>query len=160
MKNLTQNSKKIKPERDQLEMSIFLNAKTQNLPILAICRGIHVINAALGGTIIQDIESTVPNCVQHTQKASSGTPTHNISIEEDSFLYGSLGLSEVRINSFHHQALGKVAPTLKVTARAHDGIIEAVEGINKDDSLIIGVQWHPEDMVNDLSYTAFVYRIY
>jgi putative glutamine amidotransferase len=117
---------------------------------LAICRGLHILNTALGGQIIQDIESSVPNCIQHTQKTSRETPTHTIKIEEDSFLFSSLGVNEIRVNSLDHQAIRTVTSGLKVTAQSCDGIIEAVEGINKEDSLILGVQWHPEDMRNDL----------
>lgn len=136
-------------ERDQFEIGLVQAARKQKIPIMAICRGVHVLNVALGGTIIQDIESIVPNCIQHTQKASSKTPSHSVKINENSLLSSILGLHEVRVNSFHHQALDKIAPTLKETGMASDGIVEAVESINMGEGWMLGVQWHPEEMGTD-----------
>ena len=136
-------------ERDQFEIGLVQAARKRKVPILAICRGVHVVNVALGGTILQDIESIVPNCIQHTQKASSKTPSHTVKIEGNSSLSTILGAQEVRVNSFHHQAVNTLALGLKVTAQAHDGIIEAIEAINMEEGWMLGVQWHPEEMGND-----------
>ncbi|MGV3467253.1 MAG: gamma-glutamyl-gamma-aminobutyrate hydrolase family protein [Heyndrickxia sp.] len=136
-------------ERDQFEIGLVQAATKQKVPILAICRGVHVLNVALGGTIMQDIESIVPNCVQHTQKASSKTPSHTVKINKNSLLSYILGSHDVRVNSFHHQAVDKVAPVLKVSGLASDGIVEAVEVIQKEEGWMLGVQWHPEEMETD-----------
>jgi len=141
--------KKTIVERDQFEIGLVLEARKQKLPILAICRGVHVLNVALGGTIMQDIESMVPNCIQHTQKATSKTPSHSVKINENSLLFSILGSHEARVNSFHHQAVDKVAPLIKTTGLANDGIVEAVEAIQKDGGWMLGVQWHPEEMGTD-----------
>ncbi|MBS4174683.1 gamma-glutamyl-gamma-aminobutyrate hydrolase family protein [Bacillus sp. FJAT-49736] len=135
--------------RDQFEVGLVQAARKQKIPILAICRGVHIMNVAMDGTIMQDIESIVPNCIQHTQKASSKTPSHSIKINENSLLFSILGLHEARVNSFHHQAVNNVAPGLKVTARANDGIIEAIEAMNMENGWMLGVQWHPEEMGMD-----------
>jgi len=137
---------KTKLERDQFEISLVQEARKKKVPVLAICRGMHVLNVALGGTLLQDIESIVPNCIQHTQKASSETASHSVKINKNSLLFSILGLHAVRVNSFHHQAVNNLAPGIKVTARAFDGIIEAIEAMNMEENWLLGVQWHPEEM--------------
>ncbi|MGT2911830.1 gamma-glutamyl-gamma-aminobutyrate hydrolase family protein [Streptococcus cameli] len=127
-------------ERDLFELALMKEALLQNKPIFTVCRGTQLFNVLMGGTLYQDI----PN---HWQTAASATPVHDIGIEKDSLLATIYG-EHASINSFHHQAIKKLAPDLIITARSSDdGIIEAIE--RKDQYPYLGVQWHPELMVED-----------
>ncbi len=133
-----QNVKKLVPERDHVELFMTREAFERRIPILGICRGIQTLNVALGGTLIQDLTD-----LQHYQDAEGYVLTHTIRIAKDSLLAELLGTTETRVNSFHHQAVEEVAPSLKATAWAADGTIEAVE--SKDPSrFVLGVQFHIE----------------
>lgn len=111
------------------------------LPIFGICRGIQAVNVAFGGTLLQDIPSEVKGALQHDQDAPPANPCHFVTIEPDSFL-GQFMPAQAEVNSFHHQAVGKLGEGLRVTAKSRDGIVEALE--NTSGSPIIAVQWHPE----------------
>jgi len=117
------------------------------LPVLGICRGIQAYNVFAGGTLIQDIPSDKPGCLQHHQEAPEDQPSHDIRITDiDSLLAGIFGEDRVAVNSFHHQAVKEVAPGLAVTARAPDGVIEALEDPGARWRVL--VQWHPERMLH------------
>ena len=122
-------------------------ALTEGLPLLAICRGIQVLDVAAGGTLIQDIPTQVPGALSHSSVA--GRPqaviAHPVEVEADSRLAALVGAGEVGVNSAHHQAAGTVGAGLVVTARAPDGVIEGLEA--PDHPFCVGVQWHPEVMV-------------
>ncbi|HEX9997015.1 MAG TPA: gamma-glutamyl-gamma-aminobutyrate hydrolase family protein [Abditibacterium sp.] len=130
------------PARDATEFLALEFALKRGLPVLGICRGIELINVAMGGTLIQHISSG-ENAVKHDSKGFAGLLLHTISIETDSLLFQILGANEIAVNSFHHQATGEVGAGLRVTARAKDGIIEALE--SSDGRPILGVQFHPEE---------------
>ncbi|USG63727.1 gamma-glutamyl-gamma-aminobutyrate hydrolase family protein [Brevibacillus ruminantium] len=130
------------PERDDVEIELVQYALDHNIPLLAICRGVQILNVALGGTLIQDIPSQVKQPLQHSQKAERGRDTHWVTIEEGSWLAHIFEAEQIRVNSLHHQALKDVASELKIVAKASDGIVEAVEYTGS--SFAIGVQWHPE----------------
>ena len=122
----------------------------QGKPILAICRGIQILNVSLGGKLYQDIPSQTANEICHYQdSAARGEMTHSISILQDSNLCNIVGKTEMYVNSYHHQAVKDLAAPLlpmalaPVAATAPDGIIEAVES---EDGRILGVQWHPESL--------------
>ena len=136
------------PLRDETELSLVRAAVAAKLPVMGICRGIQVVNIALGGTLFQDIPSQcgAKNTVVHDQTGylTSDYPSHKIRVEEDSVLHGITGKKEMQVNSFHHQAVKDIAPGLRATAWAEDGIIEAVESAGSN--FILGVQWHPERM--------------
>ncbi len=136
----------ISPCRDYSELYIARKAVMLNKPILGICRGIQVLNIAFGGTIYQDISAQFEdgNYVKHSQTAPKWYPTHSINIEENSLIHHIFNGTNIRVNSFHHQAVKDVAPEFKVAAVAEDGIIEAIE--RKDGNFAVGVQWHPELM--------------
>ncbi|WP_409291918.1 gamma-glutamyl-gamma-aminobutyrate hydrolase family protein [Peribacillus sp. SCS-37] len=137
---------KVVPDRDEAELGMIRHARLRGIPIFGICRGIQVLNIALGGTIIQDIESERPKSIKHTQLAPRGSASHSISIDRNSRLFRAAGRDVIRVNSFHHQAIEKIADELVVTASATDGIIEAVESRDFSKGWMSAVQWHPEDM--------------
>ena len=134
----------ISAERDDFDFTLMKYAAEMNKPIFGICRGIQVINVYFGGTLIQDIPTQRNTNILDSQTAEYHVPTHKIQIVKDSIIYDMLGESS-EVNSFHHQAIDKLAKDFKVTAASKDGIVEAIE-YKKKDSFILGVQWHPELM--------------
>ena len=129
------------PERDDYEMLLLEEAKKRNLPILGICRGFQIINVAGGGTLHQDLSLIGKSVLKHNQVSKPTLKTHKIQIEENSIISEIFG-KETMVNSFHHQALDKVADDFKVVARASDGVVEAIQ--HKTYKFLVGVQWHPE----------------
>ncbi len=127
---------------DQMELLAAGMAVERNLPLLGICRGIQVLNVALGGTLYQDIASQVPESICHAPKADKAVNTHSIRIAAGSRLQKLFGRRDIRVNGKHHQAVKDLAPGLTVAARARDGVVEAVELQGK--RFVMGVQWHPE----------------
>lgn len=131
------------PERDAQELLLARLAADRQIPMLGICKGIQVITAALGGQLWQDIYSHGATAsLKHSQDIPRECPSHSILIEPDSILASLYGTTSLLVNSFHHQAVREAAPGMKVTARAEDGVIEAVE--STEHKSIMGVQWHPE----------------
>ena len=142
----------IAPERDAMEMKLFRLAFDLDKPILGICRGIQLMNVALGGTLYQDIPTQAPSDVTHrVLERPLAREVHEILVEPDC-PFGDLPLT-LAVNSRHHQAIDQLAPGLKVRARAADGIIEAV--VMPEKPQVRAVQWHPENFRNDLSRTIF-----
>jgi putative glutamine amidotransferase len=133
------------PERDLAEIALVKYALENNIPLFAICRGVQILNVALGGTLIQDIPSQVKEPIQHSQQNDRSHDTHWVTISRDSKLFEIVGSDRVRVNSLHHQAIGRVANDLRVVAQSSDGIVEAVEYIYPT-TFTVGVQWHPESM--------------
>lgn len=132
------------PDRDIYDLALIRKAVKRGIPVLGICRGIQCLNIAMGGDLIQDIPSEVQDAIQHRQNAPRSYGSHTITITKGSLMANLLGVDEIAVNSFHHQACGKVAPGYKVTARASDGVIEAIESA---DGKSFGVQFHPEGFV-------------
>ncbi|MDI3480960.1 MAG: putative glutamine amidotransferase [Tepidanaerobacteraceae bacterium] len=137
---------KICPERDEAEVFLARECLRLGKPTLGICRGIQLLNAALGGSIYQDIPSQMKKPLKHWQDAPGWYATHEVEIIwESSRLFKIFEKNRIRVNSFHHQCVKDIAPDFNVVAVAKDGVIEAVEA--KDTSIFcIGVQWHPEEM--------------
>ena len=150
--------------RDATELAITSAARMMRLPTLAICRGVQLLNVALGGTLVQDLPSQRPGGVEHDQAGARSERTHPVTLDADSRLARALRATELAVNSIHHQALDTVATTLRVTGRAPDGVIEAVEA---DDAgwWAVGVQWHPEELTRGgepwdrLLFEAFAERV-
>ena len=143
---------KITPKRDEMELKLFQLVFDLGKPVLGICRGLQLINIALGGTLYQDIPTEVPSDVSHRVLGKPlAREVHEIKVESDC-PFGDLPLA-LWVNSRHHQAIEDLAPGLKVRARAADGIIEAVYMPEKPQ--IRAVQWHPENFRNDLSRCVF-----
>lgn len=138
---------RVHEERDATEIALVLGAQERRLPTLAICRGIQVVNVALGGTLFQDLPSERPSAIDHEIDGPRETRTHTVRITGDSRLHQAIGRSEILVNSIHHQSVDTPAPGLAVTAVAPDGVIEGVELAPDNPWWIIGIQWHPEDLV-------------
>lgn len=134
----------ISPIRDQIEIYLAQKALLKDMPILAICRGVQVLNVAAGGNIYQDIYAQNPGKIifQHSQKAPRWYPTHEVTINLNSKLFEIFKVENISVNSFHHQAIKDVATGFEISASSSDGIIEAIE--NKSACFALGVQWHAE----------------
>jgi putative glutamine amidotransferase len=135
-------------QRDAFELAMVRLAHERRLPTLAICRGIQVANVALGGTLVQDIPSECPAAIDHERSEERDMRVHEVSIDRGSKLAAAVGATVISVNSSHHQALARVADGLRVSARATDGIIEGAEW-EGDEWWMLGVQWHPEELVRD-----------
>jgi putative glutamine amidotransferase len=136
------------PGRDEFEIDLARRAMAEDVPLLAICRGAQVLNVAAGGTLVQDIPSLIPSDLAHAVSEPKNLDCHDIRIEPGSRLARILGSGiaaacSCRVNSRHHQAVGRPGDGLSVSARAADGVIEAVEAAAA--RFCIGVQWHPEN---------------
>jgi putative glutamine amidotransferase len=138
-------------KRDAFELALIEEARRRRLPILAICRGIQVLNVACGGTLVQDIPSQVPGALEHSFKVPPHEPyslAHEMWIDKDTLLAKLMRerLSDAdacEVNSRHHQAVKEVAPGFRVSATAPDGVIEAIE--DPGSPFCLGVQFHPEN---------------
>jgi putative glutamine amidotransferase len=129
----------VRPDRDAFEAALYQEALARRLPILAICRGLQLVNVLRGGTLIQHLDSDPP----HWQGAPPAASSHEVTVAPDSFLaelVGPAGVAEV--NSYHHQAVADLGAGLRVTARCGP-VVEALEALDAD---VVAVQWHPEQM--------------
>jgi putative glutamine amidotransferase len=135
------------PGRDRFEIDLTRRAVAADLPILAICRGAQVLNVAAGGTLVQDIPTGLDSSLPHTIEQPDGV-AHGVTVSEGSRLEQALGDRLhadrlCRVNSRHHQSVGRLGAGLVATARSNDGIVEAVE--RPGAAFCVGVQWHPEN---------------
>lgn len=137
--------KKFKEERDEFELEVFRYALEKKIPVLGICRGMQLVNIALGGDLIQDIEAS--GSADH-KRHGDADGMHEVGIEKNSLLHEIAGSEKGAINSAHHQALATIAPGLRVNAWSPDGIAEGAEWKDKADKpFLLCVQWHPERLV-------------
>ena len=133
----------ISPERDSWEFALYRQFKEAGKPILGICRGCQIINVFEGGNLYQNLCDQVENCTNHyTRHKPMCEPYHDIKIDRDSKLYKIFETEILTTNSFHNQAVKKIAPGFRASAYSEDGIIEAIE--SETAQFIIGVQAHPE----------------
>jgi putative glutamine amidotransferase len=146
-------------QRDEMEIALARWALRDDKPLFAICRGIQVMNVALGGSLVQDLPTQWPNALPHSG-SQHGLPrheaAHSVTIEPDTRLARILGATRVPVNSFHHQAINRLAEGLRIVARADDGVIEAVEAPHR--RYYLGVQWHPEDMAPERADMMRLFR--
>jgi putative glutamine amidotransferase len=137
----------VDPARDAFELALYRAARARGLPILGICRGIQVANVAEGGTLHQHLPA-VDGTIQHEQRNIDYPPFHTLRLEPGSIAATAAGTELVTVNSAHHQGIKDLAPTLRATAYADDGLVEVVEAL--DAPWLLAVQWHPE-----MNYAAF-----
>lgn len=129
-------------ERDRCELRLLEQATALDIPVFAICRGLQILNVFFGGTLQQHL----PDASGHRcRPADKAQPVHSVSIEADSLLAAACQTLTLDVNSRHHQAVDRVGSGLRVTAKAPDGVIEAIE--HADKLFVLAVQWHPEDQV-------------
>lgn len=134
----------VDPERDRFELAILREAWERRLPILAICRGIQVVNVAFGGTLWQDIPSQRPGGLSHNPKTPRDQRAHPVQLTPGSRAARALGAERIEVNSFHHQSVKDLGDGLAITGVAPDGEIEAIESTG-DAPWLLAVQWHPEE---------------
>jgi putative glutamine amidotransferase len=136
--------------RDELEIDLTQWALARRAPLLAVCRGLQVLNVALGGSLYQDIPSEPGSPLDHSQTGLQGkarnVTAHQVKVREGSRLATILGALDVDVNSFHHQAIKQLGRGLADVAWAPDSIVEGVELVDPA-QFVVGVQWHPEELV-------------
>jgi putative glutamine amidotransferase len=147
------NKVKINTKRCNFEMELVKAAMERNMPIFGICNGLQVINVALGGCLIQHIPDHHDSDINHEQPDPKKEPTHPIHVEPNTLLAELAHAKEIMVNTTHHQAINKVGSNLIVSAKAPDGIIEAIESTTH--KFVIGVQWHSEYLNSQLDYNLF-----
>jgi len=136
--------------RDAVEMNLIHAAASDGKPFLGICRGAQAVNVALGGTLYTHIPDQLPNALDHSYPSNMRTVlVHEVKIEEGTHIAEILGEPIVKVNSLHHQGLKAIAPTLRITGHAPDGLVEAVE--LPEHPFGIAVQWHPEWLTDQQS---------
>ncbi|MEP6945004.1 MAG: gamma-glutamyl-gamma-aminobutyrate hydrolase family protein [Acidobacteriota bacterium] len=156
--------KRVVPEKDETERLVIEEAEKLDLPIFAICYGMQALNVSRGGTLVQDIESGIDGAINHEQGLPLARASHKLKFAESGFApncaagVGSKG--EAKVNSHHHQAIGRVGDGLNAVAWASDGIVECIEDM-RDGRFILGVQWHPElswsvDPLSRALFTSFL----
>ncbi len=136
-------------ELDESELRLFKQARDRDLPVLGICRGQQVINVAMGGSLLQHLDDH--DVGDHGRRHLA----HTIDVEPSSELGRAAGAPSIRVNSLHHQAVGRLAPGLHQTATGDDG---TVEGVESDDGLIVAVQCHPEELTADLPWARSLFE--
>jgi putative glutamine amidotransferase len=136
----------VAPARDTVETAALRIALDRRLPVLAICRGIQVLNVGLGGSLYQDLATDPGTELQHSQSEPRDQPTHKVKLTPGSRLADTLGADELEVNSMHHQAIKALGAGLAAVGWAPDQTIEAVELVDRE-PLVLGVQWHPEELV-------------
>lgn len=130
------------PRRDALESRLFRLAMEGGKPMLGICRGLQLMNVLLGGTLYQDLPTQHPSEISHSMKPPYDRPCHPVSLAKGGFLRSLLGQEELEVNSYHHQAICRLAPSLRAEAQSPDGLTEAF--LCPEHPFLLAVQWHPE----------------
>jgi putative glutamine amidotransferase len=147
------------PDRERTDFALLEHLLAKQKPILAICYGIQSLNVFLGGTLVQDIPTEVGTKVPHDWEDQRGDPEtfHSVQVEGGSRLARIAPVSQIRVNSSHHQSIGEPGRKLHVVSRAPDGVVEAVEWTG-DANWVVGVQWHPERMVETDAVAQGLFR--
>lgn len=148
-----------KRERTRFETELLVGALAAGLPVLGVCGGMQLLNVVRGGTLFQDVTSELPGAGPHEQQSPRHEPAHGLAVEPGSRVAAAAaGASELAVNTTHHQAVRRPGAGLSITARAPDGVVEAIE--DPSAPFVVGVQWHPELLAghpwNARLYDAFV----
>lgn len=144
----------VDPRLDEHQLGLAGRAVRQGLPFLAICRGLQVLNVALGGSLIQDLPRELPGCLAHESPDGPADARHLVEIEPASGLFRIVGQSRIEINSSHHQAADRIGAGLEISAHSADGVVEALELAGHPFGL--AVQWHPERLPGDEAGLALI----
>jgi len=137
----------VSTDRDALELELVDRALRDDVPMFAICRGLQVLNVALGGSVYQHVPDAFGDGIQHSQAARRDVATHDVKLQTEGTRLGAiLGTSELRVNSFHHQAVHRLGRDLRDIGWAPDNVIEALEHADRR-RFVVAVQWHPEELV-------------
>lgn len=145
------------PQLDAFEVQLAREADARGLPILGICRGAQALNVARGGTLHQHIPDVTDGSISHRQREPGTQVTHDVRIAGHSTLASVIGARRAAVNSFHHQSVERLGDGLHAVAWADDGIVEGIEGSGP--SLLLGVQWHAETLVDDPAQLALFRRL-
>lgn len=145
-------------ERDEMEFKLLEEAIAKSIPILGICRGLQLINTALGGTLYQDIPSQLPTAHGHVSLSTMRYGYHQIQLAKDGYLYEIFKKDRIVVNSLHHQSIKEIGKGLKIVAKSEDDVIEAIEGT--DDKRIYGVQFHPEALIDNHEEFIHVFKYF
>jgi putative glutamine amidotransferase len=137
---------------DTFELAFARAADARGLPMLAVCRGLQLLNVARGGTLHQHLPDIVGERISHRQSEPGARPTHWVTLDPSSRLSGILARQRTKVNSFHHQAVATLGEGLVITGRASDGTIESLE--DRDRDFVVGVQWHAECLVDRFGQAA------
>jgi putative glutamine amidotransferase len=135
----------VHPGRDSFEIALVLAARSRRLPTLAICRGVQVVNVALGGSLVQDLPSERSSALAHDGQADRTVRVHEVRVSAGSRLAAAIGTTSATTNSMHHQSVDRIGDGLVAVAEAPDGVVEGLEW-DGDDWWMTGVQWHPEEL--------------
>jgi putative glutamine amidotransferase len=146
--------KYVDPDRDRVEMALVEGALADGIPFLGICRGIQVLNVALGGTLFTDIADLLPNALKHDYFPNwpRDRLAHEVHVQPGSLLNEILAADTIQVNSLHHQGIDQLAPELEAVAHAPDGLVEAV--VLPDHPFGLAVQWHPENLTAHAPFRA------
>lgn len=152
----------VHPIKDETDLLLIAAAEQKQIPVFAICFGMQVLNVSRGGTLIQDIESQLPEAIKHEQGAPRDRASHRIDLATDTRLSNITHVETLAVNSHHHQGIETLGANLIATAWSSDGIIEALED-PRPDRFVVAVQWHPElgwerDPVSRRLFEAFVFE--
>ena len=139
----------VKEERTNFEWLLLDGALAREIPVLAVCGGMQLLNVVLGGTLVQDIRAEIDGALDHEQPTSPLTPHHPVDLEPGCLLARALGRTRIEVNTTHHQAIEALGDGLEVIGRAPDGVIEAIALARNPN--VVGVQWHPELLDDDVS---------
>jgi putative glutamine amidotransferase len=142
----------VESELDEFELALARAADARGLPILAICRGMQLLNVARGGSLHQHLPDVNGTVIGHRQPEAGSRPTHWVSLQASTRIAGTLGRRRVKVNSFHHQGVARLGEGLTVTGRSSDGTIESIEALDRE--FVLGVQWHAECLVERPEHAA------
>ncbi|MCI0571251.1 MAG: gamma-glutamyl-gamma-aminobutyrate hydrolase family protein [Myxococcaceae bacterium] len=148
----------LKPTRTTFEVALMQGALKRNIPMLGVCGGMQLLNVVLGGSLYQDIQREVAEAREHEQKHDRTQPQHPVEVKEGTLLGELVGRGQLMVNSTHHQAVRRLGEQLVASAVSPDGVVEAIE--SPAHLFALGVQWHPEYMVNTVPVHLGIYKTF